>query len=147
MQSILESMPQLAAYQPAFLALALLTLAVLVQGFLAGILGLAGGEEISGMPLKGDHTRFSFRTLRTYANSTENLPAFVATLLMATLVGVGAVFVNWLAVIHVVARMVFWAVYYSGIGKVGGGLRTIVYTIGLFANIVLAAMTVFAFVV
>ncbi len=143
MQSLLETLPQLAAYNPALVALTILCLAVLIQSFLAGILGLAGGEETPGLPLKGNHEKFSFRTIRTYGNSTENLPAFATTLILAIIAGVGAALVNWLAILHVAFRIVYWAVYYRGVGKVGGGVRTIVYVLGLIANILLAALTAY----
>ncbi|MGB7285594.1 MAG: MAPEG family protein [Salaquimonas sp.] len=144
MQSLFESLPQLVAYQPAFTALAILCLAILAQSFLAGILGLGKGEETPGMPLKGDHTKFSFRTIRTYANSVENFSVFSASVLLAIIAGVGAVFVNWLAIIHVVFRLAYWAVYYNGVGKVGGGIRTITYVLGLLANIILSVMVAYA---
>lgn len=147
MQSLVETLPQLAAYHPSLLALTILCLAVLVQSFLAGVLGLAGGEETAGLPLRGNHEKFSFRTLRTYGNSTENLPAFATTLILAILAGVGAVLVNWLAILHVAFRMVYWAVYYKGIGKVGGGVRTIVYVLGLITNIILAVLTAYALLI
>ncbi len=146
MQSLVETLPQLAAYHPALVALTILCLAILVQSFLAGVLGLAGGEETAGLPLRGNHEKFSFRTLRTYGNSTENLPAFATTLLLAIIAGVSAALVNWLAILHVVFRLVYWAVYYKGVGKVGGGVRTIVYVLGLFANFLLAALTAYALI-
>lgn len=147
MQSVIDSIPQLAAYHLALSALAILILAILIQSFLAGVLGLAGGEETAGMPLKGDHTKMSFRSLRTYANSTENLPAFTGTLLLAIIAGVGATLVNWLAVAHVAFRLIYWAIYYKGVGKVGGGVRTITYVLALLANIVLALATTYVFLV
>lgn len=143
MQSLLETLPQLAAYQPALAALAILCLAILVQSFLAGVLGLGKGEETPGMPLKGDHTKLSFRTIRTYANSVENFSVFSASVLLAILAGVGAAFVNWLAIIHVVLRLAYWAVYYNGVGKVGGGIRTFTYVLGLLANVILTAMAIY----
>lgn len=146
MQSLVETLPQLAAYHPALVALTILCLAILVQSFLAGVLGLAGGEETAGLPLRGNHEKFSFRTLRTYGNSTENLPAFATTLLLAIIAGVSAALVNWLAILHVVFRLVYWAVYYKGVGKVGGGVRTIVYVLGLIANFLLAALTAYALI-
>ena len=146
MQSLVETLPQLAAYHPALVALTILCLAILVQSFLAGVLGLAGGEETAGLPLRGNHEKFSFRTLRTYGNSTENLTAFATTLLLAIIAGVSAALVNWLAILHVVFRLVYWAVYYKGVGKVGGGVRTIVYVLGLFANFLLAALTAYALI-
>lgn len=144
MKSLIEIWPALAGYQPALLALALLSLALLVQGFLAGALGLAKSDEVPGRPLKGDHGDRSFRILRTYANSTENMPAFTAALVVAMIAGASALLVNIVAIAHLVARLVYWFVYYSGLGKTGGGLRTIVYVLGLLANIALALLAAYA---
>jgi len=144
MQSILDTMPQLIAYQPAILAVAVLCLAVLVQSFLAGALGLGKGEEIPGRPLKGDHGNFSFRVLRTYANSTENFSVFVATTVIAIIAGVSPWIVNWLVGLHVAVRLIYWGVYYGGIGKVSAGPRTIVYVLGWLLNTVLAAIATWA---
>lgn len=138
---------EIAAYYPALLTLAILCLAVLAQSFLAGVIGLGKSDEEPGMPLKGGHKDLSFRTLRTYGNSVENLPVFVATLLLALIAGVAPIWVNSLAIIHVGFRLVYWIVYYSGVGKVGGGPRTIVYVLGLLANLVLAGMVLFALLV
>ncbi|MDD9909232.1 MAG: MAPEG family protein [Ahrensia sp.] len=143
MDPILLSVPQLAAYQPALAALIILCLAVLTQGFLAGVLGLAGGEQVAGMPLKGDHGLRSFRILRTYGNSTENLPVMLATTGLAIIAGVSAALVNWLVILHVGIRLAYWAIYYSGVGKVGGGLRTISYVGAFMMNVMLAFATAF----
>lgn len=147
MTSIIESVPQILAYQPAFLALILLCLMVLVQGFLAGAIGYGKSNEEAGRPLKGNHEDQSFRVIRTYGNSTENLSMFVAVAFLAILAGVSPMLVNWLVAAHVLARLAYWGVYYAGIGKTGGGARTIIYVIGLLANIVLALLTVYAMVV
>lgn len=143
MQSIIETAPQIAAYYPALVALILLCLMVLIQGFLAGILGLAGGEEIAGLPLKGDHTKRSFRVLRTYHNSTENFSVMIATTILAILAGVSVVLVNWLVCLHVLIRLAYWAVYYSGVGEVAGGVRTITYVAAFFMNVILAIATAY----
>lgn len=143
MQSILETFPHLTAYVPALYALTLLCLAVLIQGFLAGVLGFAGGEETAGLPLRGDHSKLSFRAIRTYQNSTENFSVLIATTLLAIIAGVGVTFVNVVVWLHVATRLVYWGVYYAGIGKVGGGVRTITYVAALFMNIVLAVATAY----
>jgi len=143
MPTIIETFPQLAAYYPALIALIFLCLMVLAQGFLAGVLGLAGGEETAGMPLKGDHTKRSFRVLRTYHNSTENFSVMIATTILAILAGVSVVLVNWLVCLHVLIRLAYWAVYYSGVGKVAGGTRTITYVAAFFMNIILAVVTAY----
>lgn len=138
MNAIVETVPQLLAYQPALLALAILCLAVLVQNFLTAPLAYGKGQQSPGMPPSGDHGFLSFRVIRTYQNSVESLPAFGFTLLVAILLGVSASLLNWLAAIHVAFRLAFWAVYYSGAGKVAGGPRTLCFVGGLSANIIIA---------
>ena len=144
MESLYQSLPQLAAYHSSLVFVALLVLAVLVQGFLAGVLGLGKGEETAGMPLKGDHSKLSFRVLRTYANSTENFSVMIATTLLAILVGVSPAIVNWLVGLHVVLRLLYWAIYYGGIGKVTAGPRTITYVAGFLMNLILAGFVIAA---
>ena len=146
MDKLTELIPPLTEYHPALLALTILCLAVLVQALLAGVLGLGRSDEEPGKPLKGAHDDLSFRILRTYANSTENLSAFAIIVFLSIIVGVGPGLVNWLAGIHVALRLVYWVVYYSGVGKVAGGARTITYASGLFANLILAGATLVAVV-
>jgi len=147
MTSIFETLPFVAAYQPSLLALALLSLAILVQGVLTAPFAFAPGDEEPGMPLRGTHADLSFRVIRTYANSIENLPVFVATLLLAIIAGVDPIWVNWLAGLHVAARFLFWGVYYAGVGKIAGGPRTIGYLGGWITNTILVAMTIYSLVV
>ena len=146
MESILEHLPHLAGYKPALIAMGILVLAVTVQSFLAGILALAPGHEVAGIPLKGTHDDKGFRIMRTYANSAENLPMMLGAFVLAILAGVSFTLVNWLVIIHVVCRVIHWLVYYGNVGKRDGGPRTISYVIGLLANIVLGVMAVWALV-
>lgn len=133
-------------YSPALLALTLLCAAVLIQNFLTGPLAFLKEEQAPGMPLRGGHTQLSFRVLRTYSNSVESLPTFGFALLLAILVGVAPAPVNWLAGIHVAFRLAFWAVYYSGIGKVAGGPRTLCFVGGSLTNLALVVITLRALV-
>lgn len=146
MPSLIETVPQLATYTPAFTALMILVLAVLVQALLAGVLGLGKSEEVPGMPLRGDHSKLSFRVLRTYGNSTENFSVMIATTLLAIAAGVSPTLVNWLVGLHVAIRLAYWAVYYGGIGKVGGGPRTIAYVAAFGMNVILALLAAYALV-
>ena len=143
MSSVFEALPHLIDYQPSFLALALLCMAVLIQSFLSAPLAFVNEEQIPGMPLNGGHDLLSFRVLRTYANSVENLPVFGLAVLLAIILGVSAVMVNWLAAIHVAFRFAFWMAYYCGIGRIAGGPRTLFYVGGLLANIVLVGSSIY----
>lgn len=53
--------------------------------------------------------------------------------------------VNWLAGLQAAFRLLYWAVYYSGVGKAEAGPRTIVYVLGFLANAVLAIAALLAF--
>ncbi|WP_164116402.1 MAPEG family protein [Sphingorhabdus sp. Alg239-R122] len=147
MNSLFESLPYLTAYHPALLALALLCLAILIQAILNAPLGFASGEQEPGRPLKGSHEQLSFRVLRTYMNSVENYPAFIAAVLLAIIAGISPVWVNWLAGLHLAFRLAFWVVYYGGIGKVAGGPRTLAYVGGWLTNSILATMAVYTLLI
>jgi uncharacterized MAPEG superfamily protein len=94
------------------------------------------------MPIQFDHSRLSFRVLRTYSNSVETLPAFGFALFVAIVAGVQPVWLNWLSVAYLLFRVVFWVFYYTGVGKVAGGPRTIAFVGGLLSNIAIAVLTI-----
>jgi len=124
-------------YHPALVALAILCLAVLLQAVLTAVFAFSKGEQAPGMPLKGGPDLHSFRVLRTYGNSTENLPAFIGALILAIMVGVKPSLVNWVAGIHVGFRLLYWMVYYSKAGAKTPGPRTALYLGGWLTSIIL----------
>jgi uncharacterized MAPEG superfamily protein len=144
LNSLFEAVPYLASYQVSFLVLAVLSLVALIQSFMNAPLAFGSEKQMPGMPLQHDHTQLSFRALRTYANTVENLPAFGFALLMAVAAGASPWIVNLLAGLHLAFRLAFWAIYYSGVGKVTGGPRTMVYVGGAFINIWIAGMAIFS---
>ena len=146
MDTIMQNWPQLAPFVTSLIALGILCVAVLVQSVLAGALALAPGHQSPGIPLKGGHEDRSFRVMRTYANSTENLPAIIAAIVLAIVAGVNPFWVNLLVGIHVAARLIHWAIYYAGFGASAGGPRTMIYVLGLVANIVLVVMALWALI-
>lgn len=131
-------------YQPAILALIILTLIVLIQAFLGALFGFVKGDETPGVPAKGGHGDMGFRALRTYQNSVENLPAFAVALIVAIAAGAGASMVNGLAWAHVGLRVIYWTIYYTGVGKPAGGPRSLAYVLGWLANLVLGVVALFA---
>lgn len=143
MTAILDAIPQLTPYQPSLLVLALLCLVVMIQSFMLAPLAFLKEEQAPGAPLQGDHAVFSFRVMRTHSNSVENLPIFGFSLILAIVVGVAPSLVNWLAAIHLAFRLAFWAVYYSGVGKVAGGPRTVCFVGAMAPNLVLAVMATY----
>lgn len=144
MTNIYDSAPYLAAYHVALTAIGVLILAVLIQSVLQAPLAFAKEQQAPGAPLKGSHKDFSFRVVRTFLNSIENLPMILGATVLAILMGVRPTWVNGLIVLHVFFRLTFWGVYYSGVGKVAGGPRTLSFIGGWFTNLILMGMTLYA---
>ena len=142
MNSIFEAVPYLSAYRISFLVLAGLSLITLIQNFATAPLAFINEEQIPGVPVRFDHSKLSFRAVRTYANSAETFPAFGWALLMAVLAGASPVLVNWLAGGYLVSRIAFWVIYYAGIGKPAGGPRTMAFVAGLLCNFGLAGAAI-----
>ena len=134
----------LTTYQTAITLAALLVVAVHLQSFLSALFKIVLGKQAPGVPAAGNNSDKAFRIYRTHMNSVENLSMFIAALIFAMIAGVSASLVNWLVIIHVIARLAFWAVYYPGPGALAGGLRTIVFVIGFTASMVLAIAALFA---
>ena len=131
-------------YAPALLALAVVIACVLTQSMLTAPLAFLKNQQAPGMPLQGDHRQFSFRVLRTYHNSVENLPAFGLTLILAVILDVQPPLVNWTAAIYAASRVLFWVAYYGGWGRHAGGPRTMSYVAGILCNGILIVACVIA---
>lgn len=144
MTSLFDVAPYLGAYHFSFMVLAVLTLMILIQNFMTAPLSFLNNEQSPGMPLKHDHSKLSFRALRTYSNSTESFPVFAVALLVAIAAGASPLLINWFAGIYLAFRSAFWGVYYSGLGKVTGGPRTLCYVGGLITNIAVACTALYA---
>lgn len=132
------------AYQPAIMALIVLTLIVLLQSFAGAFFCFVKGDKVPGAPLTGDHGELGFRSMRCYQNGVENLPAFAVALFIAIAAGAGASLVNMLAIIHVGFRVLYMAIYYSGYGKPAGGPRSLTYVAGWAVNVVLVVIALLA---
>jgi len=145
-QSLFEALPFLAAYKLAFMALCMVALITLIQNVLTAPLAFVSEEQVPGMPLRFDHSKLSFRVLRTYSNSAEGLPAFGFSVLIGIVAGASAFWVNTLAIVFLMSRLAFWAIYYSGVGKVAGGPRTMSFVVGLVSNTMLVIFALVAIV-
>jgi len=134
----------LLGYKAAFIALCLVSLATLLQNGLTALLAFVHEEQIPGVPLRFDHSKLSFRALRTFDNSAESLSAFGCILMLGIIAGASSAWVGGLAVAFLAGRLAFWAIYYSGIGKTAGGPRTMTFIVGLLSNTILAVLTLLA---
>jgi len=128
------------AYQPALLSLGVLCLAVMLQSVMCPFLAFTEKGRQKPGQISGGPDQLGFRVVRTYVNSTENLPVFIGVLIFAFIAGVSPYWINLLAGVHVAARLLFWLVYYSKLGAKTPGPRSILYIIGMTANKVLVGI-------
>ena len=131
-------------YRIALFALVVLCCAVLVQSVMTGLFAFTKRGGQTPGKIIGDPQDFSYRVIRTHANSIENLPAFAVIVILAALVGVDTQWVNGLACAHVGLRLLFWPIYYSPIGAITPGLRSPIYALALIVNFILGILTLMA---
>ncbi len=90
------------------------------------------------------HDSFVFRAHRTFQNSIENLPAFLAAAFLAILIGTNAIWTTFFIWIFALARIIHMVLYYVIATEQNPSPRTYFFLIGLLANvslIVLCAIT------
>ncbi len=88
------------------------------------------------------HDSFVFRSHRTYQNSLENTPLFMATVFLAMFMSYAPVTVAWCAWIYAVARVFHMGLYYAIATEKNPSPRSYFYAVGLFANIALMVLLI-----
>ncbi len=131
-------------YQTALLALGVLSLAVVVQSFIAGLVKNGISGQPAGVDVTGDISDRTFRIARTHLNSIENFSALFAASVLAMMAGANAQWLTWLVLAAVGLRLIYWPIYYARFGKDGGGLRSFVHVFALVANMGIAALAIWA---
>jgi len=133
-------------YNTVVLALAVLTLVLVVQSFISGLVKNGIKGQPAGVAVAGDISDQTFRIARVHLNGVENFSALFAATLLAMMVGVGVQVLTWLVLIAVGLRIIYWPIYVFRIGKDDGGLRSIVHVLVLVLNIAIALMAVLALI-
>lgn len=78
-------------------------------------------------------TGFGSRALAAHENQIESFPLFAAGILVATVTGVTSVWVSYLAVLFVIARLAFFYLYLKDIASA----RSFVWLVGYFSTLAL----------
>jgi uncharacterized MAPEG superfamily protein len=122
-------------------ALAAIAGLALLQIVLSPVSALAKWREglVPGSAPAPDYASRTYRAHRAYGNLTESMGLFVGVCVAAILVRVAPLWVNWLASIYLVARLVMAVVHVKGWGRSDIGLRSYAYVTG---NLICAALAV-----
>ncbi|MFU1476551.1 MAPEG family protein [Roseovarius sp. C7] len=134
-----------APYAHAIAAMAGMGLMVLIlapiTGRMKAKLGLAPGAEP-----EADYANAAYRWHRAYGNAAESAGSFALVTLAAILAGASPVWVNWLASLFFLARLVLVVVHAGGFGRADMSLRSYVYIFGWLLCIILGLMAIIAVV-
>jgi uncharacterized MAPEG superfamily protein len=125
------------AYGHAIVALALTVLLWAAIGPVSAVMKEKVGAAPGGS-VPEDYATPAYRWQRAYANLTESLPAFAAAVLIAMLAGASPFWINLFAALFLVGRIAMAVVHVQGLGKPSGGLRSILYSVGWLATILIA---------
>lgn len=128
-------------YSHAIAALAGTAIMLLVMGPLTGrkkaSLGLAPGATP-----EQDYGSAAYRWHRAHANLAENVAPFVAVTAAAVLAGCSPFWVNLLASLFLVVRLVLAVVHINGIGKPDMSVRSFTYVAGWLICLILGVMAI-----
>lgn len=128
-----------AAYGHAIAALAIFALIAMVLSPVSALSKQKDGIVPGGTPPQ-DYSNRSYRLHRAQQNAVEALPVFATATIAAILAGVSPHWVNWLASLVVVARVVMLYFHVTGRGKPDVGARSFSYVAGLLCYFLLALM-------
>ena len=130
-------------YAHAIASLVIFTLVVLLLAPFSALAKQSKGLAPGATP-EQDYGDKAYRLNRAYLNGTETLPAFAIVVVAAILLGVSPFWVNLLASIALVARLVMLVVHIRGIGKPNTGLRSVLYVLAWACMFVLGVMALVA---
>ncbi len=123
----------LAPYHIALTVSALLMLVVLLQNFASVAVSHSkdDGTHVAGTPMGSGPDELTFRLARSFANSLENIPLFVFSIVLAIAFAMEPFVVNLVALVFVAARLGHWGAYAAN----KRSLRSMCFVLGLFTNI------------
>ncbi|SIS70436.1 Uncharacterized conserved protein, MAPEG superfamily [Roseivivax lentus] len=136
-------MDTLVQYGHAVVALAATTFFGLLVGPLTAVAKMTGGLQAGSTP-EQDYGNRLYRFNRAYLNLVETMGFFVASVAAAILAGASPYWVNLLASVFFVSRLVLFAVHAAGIGPMNFGPRTFIYVVGWLCCLVMSVMAILA---
>ncbi|RKF15006.1 MAPEG family protein [Roseovarius spongiae] len=136
-------MEAFAAYGHAIVAMAGLAFLTLLLSPLTAVRKTAAGLAPGAQP-DASYASPIYRLHRAHGNLTEATGSFALVTVAAILAGASPLWVNWLASLYLVSRVVLAVVHVAGLGRPDMSLRSVVYVFGWVISMVLAVMAIVA---
>ncbi len=134
-----KDMEQFAAYGHAIVSLAAFAMVGLILGPVAAARSAAAGYAPGEVP-RADYRDTTYRTTRAYQNAMELAGMFAAVTLAAILAGANPAWVNGLASVFLISRLLLVVVHIMGLGRPNMGLRTVVFVVGWACCLILGLL-------
>lgn len=135
-------MEQFAAYGHAIVSIAIWILIVQLLSAWVGATKANAGMVPGSVP-EADYGNKDYRIHRAYENSVANLAVLTSAVVIAVLAGASPFWVNLLASVAVVARIVMVYVHIQAIGKPTQGIRTFIFVFHWALILAIAVMAAF----
>lgn len=132
----------LAPYAGALLILSLLMIIVMLQSFVGAFFRNAIEKHQAGATIPADHGSATYRMVRSFENSLENIALFLPIVILAIAAAVSPAWVWWVVLLFTIGRLGHWAMYAMNIPP----MRTVFFALGFFATLALAVKTALALI-
>ncbi|WP_170516407.1 MAPEG family protein [Ruegeria atlantica] len=132
-----------AEYGHAIASIVIFTLVLLFMSPFTALAKQSKGLAPGATP-EQDYADKAYRLNRAYLNGTETLPAYLTVIVAAILMGASPFWVNLLASVALLARLIMLVVHIRGIGKPSAGLRSVLYVIAWACMVVMGIMAIVA---
>ncbi|MDP5215633.1 MAPEG family protein [Ruegeria sp. 2205SS24-7] len=130
-------------YSHAIASLVIFTLIILVMSPFTALAKQAKGLAPGATP-EQDYDDRAYRMNRAYLNCTETLPAFLTVVVAAILTGASPFWVNLLASLALVARILMLVIHVQGLGGPNMSLRSFAYVGGWLCMILIGLLALVA---
>ncbi|MFA3917578.1 MAPEG family protein [Ruegeria hyattellae] len=127
------------AYSHAIASLVIFTVILLVMSPLTALAKQAKGLAPGATP-EQDYGDRAYRLNRAYLNGTETLPAFLTVVVAAILAGASPFWVNLLASLALVSRLLMLFIHIKGLGAPNTSLRSFAYVGGWLCMILIGLL-------
>ena len=136
-------MEQFAEYGHALVSITLFAVILLALSPLIALSKGAAGVESGGTPPE-DYSNKTYRLHRAYQNGAETLPVFIAVTVVAIVAGASPFWVNLLASLVLVSRLLMVCFHLRGVGTPFSGVRSFTSVFGWACMAILAVFGVVA---
>lgn len=127
----------LTPYADALFLTTLVMIVIMAQSVVGAVFRNAVEKYLAGEALPANHASPTYRMVRSFENSLENVALFLPVTILAIAAAVSPAWVWWVALLFLIGRLGHWAMYALNIPA----LRTAFFALGFFATLALAIKT------